>query len=104
MTSSSTPTPTGFDGFAIRVKGVAAACCFPSSIRAHGAITIISTSTWEDIGYWIISTFLKTSRRRIGGGDILSSGTCGVGAGLKLVGREEVGTLSISLVGYGNVR
>jgi hypothetical protein len=63
FTSSSTPTPTRLDFFAIRIKGVAAARCLPCSIRRHGAITIISTSTWEDISYWVIPTFLKAGGR-----------------------------------------
>jgi len=60
---SSTPTPTRLDCFRVRVKGVAAACRLASSIRRHGAITIISTSTWEDISYRVIPTLLETGRR-----------------------------------------
>jgi hypothetical protein len=104
LDSFSTPAPTWRNFFRVRIESVIPTSRLPSSIRAHGAITIISTSTWEDISHWVISTFLETGGRRVGSGDILSSGTCGVRARIELIGREEVRSLHISLIGSGDVR
>jgi hypothetical protein len=65
LDSFSTPTPTRLDFFGIRIESVIPTSRFSSSVRRHGAITIISTSTWEDIRYWIIPAFLETGRRGV---------------------------------------
>jgi hypothetical protein len=65
LDSFSTPAPTRLDFFGIRIESVIPTSRFSSSVRRHGAITIISTSTWEDIRYWIIPAFLETGRRGV---------------------------------------
>jgi hypothetical protein len=91
----STPPNRRFPG--IRIERILSASSLPSPVRGHRTITIISSSSREDISYWIIGTFLETFGAAIRSGNILGSGGSCVGAGTELKRRGEVCTLLVSL-------
>jgi hypothetical protein len=58
-----TPTPAWSSILGISVKGVVPTASLSSPVSAHGAITIISTSTWENICDRVFTTFLEAGGR-----------------------------------------